>query len=315
MISVVIPLYNKEQSIPSTLQSVLKQTYQDFEIVIVNDGSTDHSVEEVAKVTDPRIRLIHQNNAGVSAARNRGIEEARGEYIAFLDADDEWKPDYLKTQYELTQKYPECKVFACNYEFKDTQGKVTPTIIRKLLFKNEDGILSNYFEVASCSNPPLWTSAVMVNKKALEAIGGFPVGIKSGEDLLTWVRLAVKYKIAFSTNAYARYSIPSKKQANNYTRDIQIKDIKKVPDFIGSEIESFYLISDGKLKKDIRLYLSFWYKMRASINLSLGYKYSAILCANRSIYFNPLNWKVYKFYIITLFPSSLTKKILCRFRR
>lgn len=315
MISVVIPLYNKEQSITTTLQTILKQTYQDFEIVIVNDGSTDHSVEKVKRILDPRIRLIHQSNAGVSAARNRGIEEAKGEYIAFLDADDEWKPGYLKTQYELTQKYPECNVFACNYEFKDTQGKVTPIIIKKLPFKSEDGILSNYFEVASCSNPPLWTSAVMVNKKALEAIGGFPVGIKSGEDLLTWARLAVKYKIAFSTNTYARYSIPPKNQSNNYTRDVQIKDIKKVPDFIGSEIESFYLISEGKLKKDIRLYLSFWYKMRASINLSLGYKYPAILCANRSIYFNPLNWKVYRFYIITLFPSSLIKKILCRFRK
>ena len=233
----------------------------------------------------------------------------------FLDADDEWKPDYLKTQYELTLKYPACSVFACNYEFKDTQGRVTPTIIRKLPFKGEDGILSNYFEIASYSHPPLWTSAVMVKKNSIQSIGGFPIGIKSGEDLLTWARLAVKYKIAFSTNVYARYSIPPKKQANNYTRDIQIKDVKKVPDFIGSEIESFYLNSEGKLKKDIRLYLSFWYKMRASINLSLGYKYPAILCANRSIYFNPLNWKVYRFYIITLFPSSLIKKILCRFRK
>lgn len=164
MISVVIPLYNKEQSIASTLQSVLKQTYQDFEIVIVNDGSTDHSVEKVAKVTDPRIRLIHQKNAGVSAARNRGIEEAGGEYIAFLDADDEWKSNYLKIQYKLTQKYPECCVFACNYEFKDTQGKVTPTIIRKLPFKGEDGILSNYFEVSSCSHPPICSISIMVKK-------------------------------------------------------------------------------------------------------------------------------------------------------
>lgn len=314
MISVVIPLYNKEQSIATTLQTVLDQTYQDFEIVIVNDGSTDYSVEEVAKVLDPRIHLIHQSNAGVSAARNRGIEEARGEYIAFLDADDEWKTDYLKAQYELTQKYPECSVFACNYEFKDTQGKITSTIIRKLPFKGEDGILSNYFEVASCSHPPLWTSAVMVKKSAIQSVRGFPVGIKTGEDLLTWGYLAVKYKIAFSINSYAQYSIPHN-SLSNYARDIQIKDIKIVPDFIGSEIESLYIISKGRVKRDIRLYLSFWYKMRASINLSLGYKYSAILCANRSIYFNPLNWKVYMYYIITLFPLSQIKKILWHFRK
>lgn len=95
MISVVIPLYNKEKQIKRTLQSVLTQTFQDFEIVIVNDGSTDNSVIEVEKLKDPRIRLVHQKNAGVSAARNKGIEEAKYELIAFLDADDEWQSEYL----------------------------------------------------------------------------------------------------------------------------------------------------------------------------------------------------------------------------
>ena len=143
-ISVVIPLYNKEKQIAHTLQSVLNQTFQDFEIVIVDDGSTDGSVAEVEKFSDSRIRLIHQKNAGVSAARNRGIEAAKGDLIAFLDADDVWMPEYLATQYHLSQKYPDCNVFACNYEFRDTEGKVTPTIIRKLPFTREDGILSNY---------------------------------------------------------------------------------------------------------------------------------------------------------------------------
>ena len=91
MISVVIPLYNKEKQIKRTIQSVLTQTFQDFEIVIVNDGSTDNSTIEVEKIKDSRIRLIHQENAGVSAARNKGIEEAKYELIALLDADDEWK--------------------------------------------------------------------------------------------------------------------------------------------------------------------------------------------------------------------------------
>lgn len=101
MISVVIPLYNKEKQIANTLHSVLRQTFQNFEIVVVNDGSTDNSVQEVEKVNDIRIRIVHQNNAGVSAARNKGIEEARYDIIAFLDADDEWKAEYLETQYYL----------------------------------------------------------------------------------------------------------------------------------------------------------------------------------------------------------------------
>lgn len=313
MISVVIPLYNKEKSIASTLRTVLNQTFSDYEIVIVNDGSTDGSVEEIEKVQDDRIRLVHQPNAGVSAARNRGIEEAKGDLIAFLDADDEWKPEYLATQYHLFQKYPECSVFACNYEFRDVSGKVTPTLIHKLPFVGEDGILSNYFEVASCSHPPLWTSAVMVKKQAIQAIGGFPMGIKSGEDLLTWARLAYKYKIAFSRRICACYILPDK--LGNQSRDSHIKDIKQVPDFIGGEIDSFYKRSSGKLKKDIREYLSFWYKMRASINLSLDYRYPALLCSCRSLYYNPCNWKVYLFYILVIMPYPVIKQILSRYRK
>ncbi len=313
MISVVIPLYNKEKSITSTLRTVLKQTFRDYEIVVVDDGSTDNSVAEVEKVQDRRIRLIHQQNAGVSAARNRGIEEAKGELIAFLDADDEWKPEYLATQYQLSLKYPECSVFACNYEFRDVEGKVTPTIIRKLSFAEEDGILTNYFEVASCSHPPLWTSAVAVRMSALQTIGGFPMGIKSGEDLLTWARLAYKYKIAFSRRVCACYILPDK--LGNQSRDSHIKDIKQVPDFIGGEIDSFYKKSSGKLKKDIRKYLSFWYKMRASINLSLNYRYPAFLCACRSLYYDPFNWKVYSFYILDIMPYFVIKQMLSRYRK
>ena len=149
MISVVIPLYNKEKQIKRTLQSVLTQTFQDFEIVIVNDGSTDNSTIEVEKIKDSRIRLIHQENAGVSAARNKGIEEAKYELIALLDADDEWKNKYLEVQYDLYKKYPKCDIFACNYEFVNEKHDISPTIIKKLSFKENDGILNNYFEVPS----------------------------------------------------------------------------------------------------------------------------------------------------------------------
>lgn len=297
MISVVIPLYNKEQSIANTLQSVLKQTYQDFEIVIVNDGSTDHSVEKVAKVTDPRIRLIHQSNAGVSAARNRGIEEAKGEYIAFLDADDEWKPDYLKTQHELTQKYPECSVFACNYEFKDAKGKATPTIIRKLPFKGEDGILSNYFEVASCSHPPLWTSAVMVRKSAIQSIGGFPVSIKSGEDLLTWARLTCQYSIAFNTVPLATF-IFDEQHFNEDQRQRMPEEI----DYVGSELAKLY--KKHRHIIGLKSYVGLWHKMRARIFMSKhNRKKSLYECIHALRY--SITKKIIIFLILSLMPYCI----------
>ena len=260
-ISVVIPLYNKEKSVASTLRTVLNQTFTDYEIVIVNDGSTDNSVAEVEKIYDARIRLINQQNAGVSAARNRGIEEANGELIAFLDADDEWKPEYLATQYHLFQKYPECSVFACNYVFRDAVGKMTPTILRKIPFSGENGILTNYFEVACCSHPPLWTSAVVIRKIALQTIEGFPIGIKTGEDLLTWAKLACRYQIAYSRIPLAIFI-----HDEQFFNEDQKKRMPEIIDVVGKELAHLYETNSSI--PGLKQYIGLWHKMRARIFLS-----------------------------------------------
>lgn len=264
MISIVIPLYNKEKEIARTLRSALNQTFHDFEIVVINDGSTDNSVTELEKINDPRIRLFHQTNAGVSATRNRGIYEARWNLIAFLDADDEWKPEYLQTQYELFLKYPECSVFACNYEFRNSCGEITPTTIRRLPFSEQDGILTNYFEVASYSHPPICSISIMVKKEAIQSISAFPLGIKSGEDLLTWARLACQYKIAYTRRILAIFYI------EGYGISEQPKRMPQFPDIVGEEL---HLLSEKHIDlKGIKSYCGLWHKMRASIFLRLKNK-------------------------------------------
>ena len=302
MISVVIPLYNKEKSIASTLRTVLNQTFSDYEIVIVNDGSTDGSVEEIEKVQDDRIRLVHQPNAGVSAARNRGIEEAKGDLIAFLDADDEWKPEYLATQYHLSQKYPECSVFACNYEFRNAEGNVTSAIIHKLSFAGEDGILINYFEVACCSHPPLWTSAVVVRKSALQAIGGFPVGIKSGEDLLTWARLACKYQIAYSITPLAVFIFDER----IFNAD-QKQRMPESVDVVGNELFKLYKANPGIV--GIKQYVGLWHKMRARIFLSKHLRWRAFYECVRAIQYH-VSVKILVFLILSLMPYRIVDFIL-----
>ena len=301
MISVIIPLYNKEKQIVHTLQSVLNQTFQDFEIVIVDDGSTDGSVAEVEKFSESRIRLIHQKNAGVSAARNRGIEAAKYDLIAFLDADDEWKPEYLATQYHLFQKYPDCNVFACNYEFRDAEGKVTPTIIRKLPFTSDDGILTNYFEVASCSHPPLWTSAVMVKKQAIQKIGGFPVGIKSGEDLLTWARLAVNVKIAYSRTPLAVFI----RDEVLFNKD-QRQRMPEVEDIVGKELLNIY--AKNRTVIGLNSYLALWHKMRTRIFIEKGYRRLALKECLISMKYD-INIKILVFFVLIFLPILFSKKI------
>lgn len=301
MISVVIPLYNKEKQIACTLQSVFEQTFQNFEIVIVDDGSTDNSVEEVEKFDDSRIRLIHQTNAGVSAARNRGIEEASGELIAFLDADDVWMPEYLATQYGLYQKYPECSAYACNYEFRDSEGKVTPTIIRKLPFEGEDGILSNYFEVASCSHPPICSISIMVKKMAIQAIGGFPLGIKSGEDLLTWARLAVSGAIVYSRKSLAVFV----RDEGLFNKDQQLR-VPEKEDIVGLELKKLYNINRHII--GLNKYVALWHKMRTRIFIDKKDRRKAIKECLISMKYN-MNVKILVFLVLIFLPSSFSRKV------
>lgn len=303
-ISVVIPLYNKENQIRKTLNSVLSQTFNDFEILIIDDGSTDKSKEVVQSILDSRIRFISQENMGVSIARNHGIQEAKGEYIAFLDADDEWLPDYLETQFKMTGNYPDCDVFACNYSFKDRSGNLKKTILNKIHLDADIGILDNYFEVASCSNPPLWTSAVMVRKQAINSIGGFPKGIKSGEDLLTWARLAINYKIAFCKIPMAFF---------NYDEEIFNDDQKgrcvSKSDEVGNALESLW---QNNSTKGLKKYISLWYKMRTRIYLSKGNKTSAFFECMKALKYD-INTKNIAFLIMCFMPHSITMKLFTKF--
>lgn len=273
-------------------------------MIIVDDGSTDGSAETVKDFLDSlnstnnsilkNIRLISQKNAGVSAARNHGITEARGEYVALLDADDEWKPDYLATIIDLIHKYPQCEVFATNYEFRNSDGKITHTQLNKVNFKWQQGILDNYFEVGSCSNPPICSICIVAKKNAFETIGGFAVGVIQGEDLLTWAKLASRFKIAYSLKPLAIFNIGeamgrnSKPKRNPPENDVvgqQLLDLK-------NEFNPPY----------IKLYLSFWHKMRSVLFWRCGKRGMARKEAMKALRYNPLNYKAYALLILNLLP-------------
>ena len=270
---------------------MLAQTYQEFEIVVIDDGSTDGSVAIVETFNDPRIRLIRQQNAGVSAARNKGIAEAKGEYVAFLDADDEWLPEFLAEIRTLQQEYPECKAQATNYVFNSNETK-SPTILHKIPFKGKRGVLSNYFEVASCSHPPVWTSAVCIERKLLQEIGGFPVGIKSGEDLLTWARIAVRTQWAYSLKVLSQYNVDQVSIKEPPTR------IPEEVDVVGDELKKLW--RNNPHIRGQRKYLSLWHKMRSSMYMRLGYKKECRKEAFKALHYNPLNFKIYAYLMLNL---------------
>ena len=291
MFSIIIPLYNKEGSIAQALDSVMAQECQDFEVVVVDDGSTDAGAAVVENYGDPRIRLVRQENAGVSAARNRGIEEAKGEYVAFLDADDVWMPGFLSEIVALQKEFPQCRAQATNYVF-NSNGVKSPTILRKIPFSGERGVLVNYFEVASCSHPPVWTSAVCIERRLLQEIGGFPVGIKSGEDLLTWARVAVRTDWAYSMKEMAQYNFDQMSIKEPPTR------VPEEIDVVGAELKMLW--KDNPKKVGMKKYLSLWHKMRSSMYMRLGYRKECAAEAMKGLGYSPWNYKLYAYLVLNM---------------
>jgi glycosyltransferase involved in cell wall biosynthesis len=302
-VSIIIPLFNKEKEVLRTLNSVLSQTINDFEIVIVNDGSTDKGPDLVRAIKDPRIKVIDQANSGVSAARNRGIAESHAELIAFLDADDEWEPDFLETIMHLKNKFPSCEVFASNYVFKRSNNYTRNTRIKGLPENFKEGILTDYFKIASKSDPPIWSSAVTISKKALKSVGEFPVGITTGEDLLTWARLAVKYDIAYSIERKAYFWEPD----NLSDRPGRIPDIN---DYVGKQLE--LLLQNCKYGNcnELKNYIGLWHKNRASIYFRLGKKRVALKEVFKSAKFAGISLKLILYMLGTTLPLHIANALM-----
>jgi glycosyltransferase involved in cell wall biosynthesis len=263
--SVVIPLYNKQRHIKDTIDSVLNQIYQDFEIVVVNDGSTDDSAKVVESIKDDRIRLIHQKNAGVAVARNTGIKQARAEYIAFLDADDIWLPNHLEEIKQLIQKFSEAKAFSTAYEAR-TKNKIYKKIFSTLPEDPWQGVLENYFYTDMIDGNPMWTSVVCVQKDVFDKVGDFPAGIKIGEDVDTWVRIFLAYKVAFSTTITAIYSLDS----DNRTT-VTAGAPQKEPIFV-TRLQR--MLDKNKIPKefidDVQKYIAHYLLIFASLNINIG---------------------------------------------
>jgi glycosyltransferase involved in cell wall biosynthesis len=200
--SVIIPVYNKERFLVHTVNSVLNQSFTDFELLLIDDGSTDNSPVLLNQFTDERIKLISQTNQGVSAARNLGIKETKAPYIAFLDADDLWESDHLETLFHYCTQFPDESLFNTAKTI-DTGHQLIPA--RYAIDKTADYELVNFFE-ASRIEPAIWTSSVVIKKTALDQVGVFDTGIKSGQDLDLWIRLGLEFPVVFIWHRTARYT-------------------------------------------------------------------------------------------------------------
>lgn len=202
--SVIMPLYNKAPYVRKAVESVIGQTYTDWELWIVDDGSTDGSGEIVKVYTDTRIHVIHQANSGVGSARNNGVASSSAPYICFLDADDWWEPTFLEEMYGLIERYPDAGIYGTSYHIvKNSKKRQAPIGVEASFTEGE----INYCQVyAKNLCMPFWTGAVCIPRSVFNIQKGFKSDIDIGEDFELWIRIASSNKVVLLNQPLSNYN-------------------------------------------------------------------------------------------------------------
>lgn len=291
--SVIIPLYNKEDYIVDTLQSVLNQDFSNFEIIVVNDCSTDNSLSVIQQIKDSRIRVLnHPENQGLSATRNTGISVAQGELVGLLDADDLWDPHFLSTMYSLYNSFPGASLFGSDYYEQFSFGKLRTN---KTLDKKKDGtsfVVDDFFS-SNLGQPIVSQSSLTIKKSVLDEMEFFDSRIKYAEDIDFYIHAFTRYKLAYCYKPLAIYrnDIPSQMTIS------KISD-KQFPDFN----------SYGKLASkhpSLQKYLDFQ-RYSFAVNLKMEGEHELAKKLIREINFKNINSK--QRFLLSI-PVGVLKKI------
>lgn len=213
VISVVVPAYNVENTILETINSIQQQTFPDFEIVVINDGSTDGTLDKLSIIDDPRLKIFSYENGGLPVARNRGIERATGNFIAFVDADDLWTADKLELQLAALHKHPEANVAYSWTTFIDEEGN--------FLYDGEPfNYVGNVYAQLLVKNFIASGSNILIRSQVVEEIGKFDPELKSAEDWDFSLRLAAHYPFAL----VPKHQILYRKSSQSMTSKVDVME-------------------------------------------------------------------------------------------
>ena len=249
MFSIVVPVFNKRALLRATVEGALAQSFADFELILVDDGSTDGSLEAIADIHDRRIRVFRQENGGASAARNAGMAAARHGWIAFLDADDLWLPDHLAELDRIRRRHPEAGLIGTAF-VRGTGATVPPA-------GEGDIRLIPYFEEVGRGHSPFWTSSAAVRADAARAVGGFnddPIG----QDSEYWARVAFGYPVAASTRVTAVYRLGTGgiiDRARFRWRGRPIRSAADISSAAALVTERYPAVQSPELRRELDLYL------------------------------------------------------------
>ncbi len=287
-VTVLIPLYNQARFLMSAVASVRAQNHTDWELVVVDDGSTDGGALQLATLMDDRIRVIRQENAGVSVARNRGLADARTSWVAMLDADDTWEPSHLSDLVTLALRHPEALLLGTGFWYVDSQGhrlRRSARIGRSSSNGAAEVVVADYCQVVQRYGMPFVTSSVMINRDTTLSLGGFKPGVKAGEDLLMWATLAHHGAVVCSDVCSTFYLEPPMAALDR----VQAIRRPQEPDVVGQALSS--LDEHADRLPGLRAFRANWYRMRAVLWLELNERRRCVSELRLAVKCDGLSWK------------------------
>ncbi len=307
--SVIVPLYNKSSTVNRAIDSVLNQTFTDYELIIVNDGSTDSSLSEINKYANfEKVNIINQKNQGVSIARNTGILNAEGELITFLDPDDEWESNHLECIYNVYQSCGKINAiyFTC-YMLILSIGKNINTlneVSNKILDGDYYKVCTNLFDIYyDFKNGLIHTNSVMIPKKVFDKVGLFVKGLKRMEDMDMWCRVMIYYPAVCIGETTTKYHREESSETAMITRSFNWP-------FINTAEK---LLKTGKVRKEIEESLTYFLDLSkisiARHMIMYGKKMKSIKLLSSVRCKKKYAKKLFVTYILFICPSYIIKKI------
>lgn len=267
-VSVVIPAHNAMKYLPATMESVLQQTLTDIEVLIINDGSSDNIIEWAAQITDPRVKLITQENQGISGARNTGIANASGEYIAFIDADDLWLPNKLDKQVQALDNYPAAGLVYTWTAWTDEHGKPTGVIVSSDL---EGKVWEQIVVNDKISNG----SSAMVRRVCFAQVGVFDCELSGCADRDMWIRLAANYEFAVVKEPLTLYRRHPSSMSQNQQK--MLLDIRRVFEKTFTSVPTELLYLRNRSYGWVNLYLAWTCMDQKNYQEAIKYRRQALL--------------------------------------
>lgn len=307
VISVIIPAYNAERTILETIHSIQKQTFSDFELIVVNDGSTDQTLKVLSIIQEPRLKIFSYKNGGLPAARNRGIRKATGEFITFIDADDLWTPDKLELQLDALQQHPEAGVAYSWTAFIDENSNLLYVREPKVVEGNVYPQLLLHNFISSGSN-------ILVRRQFIERVGEFDPSLRSAEDWDYYLRLAAQCPFVL----VPKYQILYRRSSSSMTSKVDVMEKSII-----TVIERAFNTAPQELQLLKNQSLANTYRFLAQIHLAHNLDPEGVVKASeklqKAVQFHPgiaLDGKttrlILKVMLMRLFPYSAAKKLTHR---